>query len=77
MELYVELERSAVTELLDLIKDKRGYKIGSMERRSEEPIVEGDIILKMEIDMGKRISHSLVINDIMELEDVHYAEEIS
>lgn len=77
MEIYIELERSAVTELLDLIKEKSGYKIESMERRSEEPIVEGDIILRIEIDMGKRIKHSIIINDVMELDGVHYAEEIS
>ena len=65
MEIYIELERSAVTELLDLIKEKCGYKIESMERRSEEPIVEGDIILRIEIDMGRRIKHSIVINDVM------------
>ena len=77
MELNIELERCTVTQLLDLIKDKCGYKIESMERRSEEPIVEGDIILRIEIDMGKRIKHSIVINDVMELDGVHYAEEIT
>ena len=77
MELYIELERCTVTQLLDLIKDKCGYKIESMERRSEEPIVEGDIILRIEIDMGRRIKHSVVINDVMELDGVHYAEEIT
>ena len=77
MELYIELERSAVTELLDLIKYKSGYRIDSMERRSEAPIVEGDIILRIEIDMGRRIKHSLIINDVMELDGVHYAEEIT
>ena len=77
MELNIELERCTVTQLLDLIKDKCGYKIESMERRSEEPIVEGDIILRIEIDMGRRIKHSVVINDVMELDGVHYAEEIT
>ena len=77
MELYIELERCTVTQLLDLIKDKCGYKIESMERRSEEPIVEGDIILRIEIDMGRRIKHSVVINDVMELDGVHYEEEIT
>ena len=77
MELYIELERCTVTQLLNLIKDKCGYKIESMERRSEEPIVEGDIILRIEIDMGRRIKHSLIINDVMELDGVHYAEEIT
>ena len=48
-----------------------------MERRNEAPIVEGDIILRIEIDMGRRIKHSLIINDVMELEGVHYAEEIA
>lgn len=77
MELYIELERGTVTELLDFIKDKCGYKIESMERRNEAPIVEGDIILRIEIDMGRRIKHSIVINDVMELDGVHYAEEIT
>ena len=77
MGLYVELERNTVPELLDLIKNKSGYKIESMERRSETPIVEGDIILRVEIDMGRRIKHSIIINDVMELEGIHYAEEIA
>ena len=77
MGLYIELERNTVPELLDLIKNKSGYKIESMERRSETPIVEGDIILRVEIDMGRRIKHSIIINDVMELEGIHYAEEIA
>ena len=48
-----------------------------MERRSETPIEEGDIILRVEIDMGRRIKHSIIINDVMELEGIHYAEEIA
>ena len=77
MELYVELERSAVPELIDFIKDKSGYRIDSMERRSEEPIVDGDIILRMEIDMRRRIKHSIIINDVLDIDGVHYAEEIT
>ena len=77
MELYIELEGGFVPELLHFIKDECGYKIESMERRNEQPIVEGDIILRIEMDMGRRIRHSLIINDVLELEGVHYAEEIT
>ncbi len=77
IELHIEMDRKSLMSVLDFIKEARGYKIESFERRNEPPVLEGDIILRMEIDMGRRIKHSIIINDIMDLEGVHYVEEIA
>lgn len=76
MELHIELEREVMMTVLEFIRDKNGYTIDSMERRQEQPINDGDIILRMEIDMGKKIKHTVILNDLMELDGVHYVEEI-
>ena len=76
IELHVEMERAAMENVIDFIKDTSGYTIDSIERRNDPPIFEGDIILRIEIDMGKKIKHSVILNDVMELEGVHYVEEI-
>ena len=61
--------------LLHFIREK-GYRMISMERRTEPPFVEGDISLRLELDMKKRYYHPQLVDDIMALEGVHYAEEI-
>ena len=76
IELHVEMERNAMERVIDFIKETNGYTIDSIERRSDQPIFEDDIILRIEIDMGKKTKHSVILNDVMELEGVHYVEEI-
>lgn len=76
IELHIEFEKEAMTRLFDFIRDECGYTIDSVERRSEQPIIDGDTILHMEINMGRKIKHTVIINDIMELEGVHYVEEL-
>ena len=76
IELHIEFEKEAMTGLFDFIRDECGYTIDSVERRSEQPIIDGDAILHMEINMGRKTKHTVIINDIMELEGVHYVEEL-
>ena len=70
------MKREAMERVIDFIKETSGYTIDSIERRSDPPIFEDDIILRIEIDMGKKIKHTVILNDVMELEGVHYVEEI-
>lgn len=75
IELYLEMERKDVETLLRYVREK-GYLMISMERRNEPPFVEGDISLRMELDMRKRYYHPQLVDDMMSLEGVHYIEEI-
>lgn len=74
-ELYIEIEKSKVNELLKFIREQ-DYLIKSMERRQEPVLVEGDIALRVELDMLKKYYHPLLMDDIMDVEGVHYIEEI-
>lgn len=74
-ELYIEIDKSKVNELLKFIREQ-DYLIRSMERRKEPVLVEGDIALRVELDMLKKYYHPLLMDDIMDVEGVHYIEEI-
>lgn len=75
MELYVEIDKEKVNELLRFIREQ-DYLIISMERRKEPVLIEGDIALRIEIDMLKKRYHPALMDEVMDLEGVHYIEEI-
>ena len=75
MELYVEIERSKVNELLRFIREQ-DYLVKSMERRQEPVLVEGDIALRVELDLMKKQYHPLLMDELMDVDGVHYIEEV-
>ncbi len=75
MEIYIELSRTGLESFLSFIKES-GYYIVSMERRKDRTILEDDIALRVEIDMLKKQDHALVMDQIMDIEEVHYIEKI-
>ena len=73
--LYIELERKEVETMLRYIQEQ-GYLIISIERRNEPLFGEGDITMRIELDLHKRYYHPQLVDDIMSVEGVHYVEEI-
>ena len=65
-----------VEALLNFIKGE-DYEVNSIERRKEQPLVEGDIVLRVRIDLMKRENHKMILHDIRSLEGVHYVEELT
>lgn len=76
IEVYVEIDRIQVNSLLRFIREQ-GYLILSLERKKDPVLVEGDIALKIKIDMMKNYLHPQLMDDIMDVEGVHYIEEIA
>ena len=74
-ELYIEIERSKVNNLLKYVREQ-GYLIKSLERRQEPVLVEGDIALRITIDMMQKYFHPQLMDDLMDVDGVHYIEEI-
>ena len=77
IELYIELEHDKIRTLIEYIKKDEGCSICSIERRREQPLVEDDVVLRLEIDLNRRENHKMVIQDLLALEGVHYVEELS
>lgn len=75
-EMYIELEQKAVEVLLDFMKSEE-YEVNSIERRKEQPLIEGDMVLRIRIDLGKRENHKMIMHDIKAIDGVHYVEELS
>lgn len=73
--LYIELERKEVETMLRYVREQ-GYLIISIERRNEPLFGEGDITMRIELDLHKRYYHPQLVDDIMSVEGVHYVEEI-
>lgn len=76
IELYVEVERRGVEPFLSFLRDC-GYVIISLERRKDITILDTDVPLKVELDMMKKKDHALVMDEILDVEYIHYIEEIS
>lgn len=74
--LYIELDQKSMEKLLNFI-NAEDYEINSIERRKEQPLVEGDIVIRIMIDLRKRENHKMIMHDIRALEGVHYVEELS
>ena len=75
VELYVELEKTQIKALIDFVRGE-GYDLLSIERRTEAPLVDGDAVLRVNIDQGRKFSHRVIVQDVMDLEGVHYVEEL-
>ena len=75
LELYVEIDKAGVSGLLQYIREKE-YLIVSMERRKDPVLLDGDIELRIEIDLTKQYYHPRLLDDIMDVPGVHYIEEI-
>ena len=75
MDLYIEMERGKVSALLQFIREQE-YLLKSMERRQEPVLVEGDIALRVQLDLLKKRYHRQLVDDIMDVDGVHYIEEI-
>lgn len=75
IELYVEVSRESVLDMLNYVREQ-GYSVQTVERRSELPIIDGDITLRMRLDMHTRSNHQSKVQEISHLAGVHYLEEI-
>ena len=62
-------------QLLDYFKEHH-IKVTSLQRRSENKWYSADACATIEIYLGKRILHQLVIEDIKKLDGVRYVEEL-
>lgn len=71
LEIQVEvLNREGVKSLITYTRNK-GYRIESVEKRTED----GYINVYMEIDLGKRINHDRVIEEMSNLPAITFVEE--
>lgn len=76
MRFYVESEKEEfMLQLLYYFKEHH-IKVTSLQRRSENKWYSADACATIEIYLGKRILHQLVIEDIKKLDGVRYVEEL-
>lgn len=72
LEVQVEVSsREGVKALITYARDK-GYHIESVEKRTED----GYINVEMEIDLGKKINHDEIIEEISNLPAITFVEEV-
>ena len=71
----MELEKTQIKTLIDFVRGE-GYDLLSIERRTEAPLVDGDAVLRVNIDQGRKFNHRVIVQDVMDIEGVHYVEEL-
>lgn len=72
--IYLEIDKMVgLPQLIELLTDQ-GYEVLQLEKHKSSP--EGDLILQMDLNLGKKILHSDVIYRLSQLESIHYIEEV-
>lgn len=72
IELLVEVrDRDGVKALINYVRNK-GYKIESVEKKAEAGAINVDI----EIDLGKRMDHDAIVEEVGKISEIVFVEEI-
>lgn len=74
--LYIELDNSKGIQKLrkQLIED--GYHILSITKSKQKPLNDTDVVIVVELDLGKKQGHRYVLNQLYALDYINYLEEI-
>lgn len=72
--IYLEIDKTVgLPQLIDVLT-AQGYEVLQLEKHKSSP--EGDLILQMDLNLGKKILHADVIYKLSQLESIHYIEEV-
>lgn len=72
--VYLEVDKSAGLQQIIEALDEQDYEILQLEKHKSSP--EGDLMIQMDLDLKGKYLHSDVINQLSQLENIHYVEEV-
>lgn len=76
LRIYLEVDKeSGVQAFFDFVKENK-YRISSVEKQKRQPLQGKDAVLTAKIDLIHRRDHRAVIQQMQEIAEIHYVEEI-
>lgn len=74
--LYLEVDRNKGIQKLrkQFVEDQ--YRIISMNKTKQKPLNENDVVVVVELDLGKKMDHYEILNKLNALEYINYLEEM-
>lgn len=76
LELYIEISsRNGLSSLISYVNDN-DYKLRSVRRKHQQAWQRGDVCAMIEIDIGRKKEHKVIMEEIRKIQDIHYIEEI-
>ena len=74
--IYMEVDReNGVQAFFDFVRE-HGYQISSIEKQKRQPLQGKDAVLTAKIDLKQRKCHMDVIQEMQNIDAIHYVEEI-
>lgn len=74
--LYVEIDKeNGFDEIMNYTKEKN-YTIRSLEKKKQKALLAKDFVIITEFDLKKKKYHQDIIDELRQMEGVHYVEEL-
>lgn len=74
--LYLEVDQSKGIQKLRKEFHECGYRILSMNKTKQKPLNENDVVITVDLDLGRKINHQDIIERLNNLEYINYSEEV-
>jgi hypothetical protein len=56
---------------------EKNYTIRSLEKKKQKALIDKDFVIITEIDLKKKIYHGDILEEIRNIEGIHYVEELN
>ena len=76
MSICLEVDRAKGVQKLRKELGDTGYQVLSMNKTKQKPLNEADVVVVVDLNLGKKRSHREIIDHLGGLEFVDYIEEI-
>jgi putative Mg2+ transporter-C (MgtC) family protein len=75
--LYVEIDKVHGFECIMNYAKEKNYTIRSLEKKKQKALIDKDFVIITEIDLKKKIYHGDILEEIRNIEGIHYVEELN
>jgi len=74
--LYMEVDRKTGLRSIFRFTEDHGFRIHSIEKQKRQTLLGNDVVVIATLDLMKKQNHTHLIQELNQMEDIHYIEEI-
>jgi putative Mg2+ transporter-C (MgtC) family protein len=75
--LYIEIDKEHGYEQIMMYTKEKDYRIRTLEKKRQKALLPKDFVIITEIDLKQKIYHRDVIEELQNMDCVHYVEELN
>ena len=76
MLLYMEVDKECGVQAIYRFVQDNNFHISTIEKQKRQALQGKDAVISAKLDLHKRQSHEKIINQLYQIDAIHYVEEI-